>query len=97
MERNKIKMKYLLGIWKDLPEYPTEEDVIYELNSYLVKDGRPDGEFTEQTFNSFLPADWKKSKYGELIESLIKKGNLEKTEKTSGGKEWYKIINNPHY
>ena len=43
MEKNKLKMKYLLGIWKDLPEYPTKEDVIYELNSYLIKDGRPDG------------------------------------------------------
>ena len=97
MERNKLKMKYLLGVWKDLPGYPKEEDLIYELNSYLVKDGRPDGEFTEQTFNSFLPSDWKKNDHGKIIESLIERGEIEKTEKTSGGKEWYKITNNPHY
>ena len=64
MEKNKLKMKYLLGIWKDLPGYPTEEDVLYELNSYLVKDGRPDGEFSEHTFNSFLPEGWKEEAYG---------------------------------
>lgn len=97
MERNKLKMKYLLGVWKDLPGYPKEEDLIYELNSYLLKDGRPDGEFTEQTFNSFLPSDWKKSRHGEIIKDLIERGEIEKTEKTSGSKEWYKIANNPHY
>ena len=97
MEKNKLKMKYLLGIWKDLPGYPTEEDVLYELNSYLVKDGRPDGEFSEQTFNSFLPEGWKEEAYGELIDQMFEKGTIEKTEKTSAGKVWYKIPNNPHY
>jgi hypothetical protein len=97
MEKNKLKMKYLLGVWKDLPEYPIEEDLIYEINSYLLKDGRPDGEFTDQTFNSFFPKGWKKTRHGELMDGLIEKGEIEKTEKTTGGKEWYKIVNNPHY
>ena len=68
MEKNKLKLKYLLGIWRDLPEYPTKEDIIYELNSYLIKDGRPDGEFSEQTFNSFLNAGWEKTSQGDLIQ-----------------------------
>jgi hypothetical protein len=97
MERNKLKIKYLLGIWKDLPEYPTEEDVIYELNSYLLKDGRPDGDFSDQTFNSFLPEKWEKEKFGEIVRELIIKGIFEKSEKTLGNKNWYKIKNNPHY
>jgi len=41
MDKNKLKMKYHMGIWKELPAYPTEEDVVFELNSYLVRDGRP--------------------------------------------------------
>jgi hypothetical protein len=97
MERDKLKIKYLLGIWKDLPEYPTEEDVIYELNSYLLKDGRPDGDFSDQTFNSFLPEKWEKEKFGEIVRELIIKGIFEKSEKTLGNKNWYKIKNNPHY
>ncbi len=90
-------MKYLLGVWKDLPEYPTKEDVIYELNSYLIKDGRPDGDFSDQTFNSFLSPDWKESRTGELIKELIETGIFEKSEKTLGNKNWYKIKENPHY
>jgi len=97
MERDKLKIKYLLGIWKDLPEYPTEEDVIYELNSYLLKDGRPDGDFSDQTFNSFLPEKWEKAKFGEIVRELIDKGIFEKSEKTLGNKNWYKIKDNPHY
>jgi len=97
MEKNKLKMKYLLGIWKELPEYPTREDVIYELNFYLVKDGRPDGEFSDQTFNSFLPLDWEETKHGELVKELIETDIFEKSEKTLGNKNWYKIKENPHY
>lgn len=97
MERNKLKIKYLLGIWKDLPEYPTEEDLIYELNSYLLKDGRPDGDFSDQTFNSFLPEKWEKGKFGELVKHSISKGIFEKSEKTLGNKNWYRIKDNPHY
>jgi len=97
MEKSKLKMKYLLGIWKDLPEYPTKEDVIYELNSYLIKDGRPDGEFSDQTFNSFLPLGWEENKFGEAVNELIETEIFEKTEKTLGNKNWYKIKDNPHY
>ena len=56
-----------MGIWKDLPAYPTPEDVIFELNSYLVRDGRPQGDFSEQTFNSFFPTGWEKNKHGEIV------------------------------
>lgn len=90
-------MKYLLGIWKDLPEYPTQEDIIYELNAYLVKDGRPDGDFSDQTFNSFLSPGWSKTKHGEIIKNLIETQVFEKIEKSVGNKNWYKIKNNPHY
>jgi hypothetical protein len=97
MEKSKLKMKYLLGIWRDLPEYPTKEDVIYELNSYLIKDGRPDGEFSDQTFNSFLPENWESEKFGDAVKELIETEIFEKTEKTLGNKNWYKIKDNPHY
>lgn len=97
MEKGKIKIKYLLGIWKDLPDYPTKEDIIYELNSYLIKDGRPDGEFSDQTFNSFLPIGWEETGQGEIVRELIESEIFEKIEKTTGNKNWYKIKDNPHY
>jgi len=86
-----------LGIWRDLQEYPTKEDIIYELNFYLVKDGRPDGEFSDQTFNSFLPQGWEEQKHGDLVRELIESEVFEKIEKNTGNKNWYKIKDNPHY
>jgi len=43
MNRGRIKFKYLLSVWKTMPDYPTQEDVVYELSLYLIKDGRPNG------------------------------------------------------
>jgi len=97
MNKNKIKMKYLLGIWKDLPEYPTKEDIIYELNSYLIKEGYPDGVFSKEIFNNFLPKDWEKDKFGELINELFETGVFEKSKKSTKNKDLYKIKDNPHY
>lgn len=98
MDYKKLKMKYHLGIWKDLADYPTSEDLIYELNTYLIRDGRPNGEFSEQIFNSFLPKDWENGKYNELIKELIANGTFqEQSKEGKGSRKWYKIINNPHY
>lgn len=86
-----------MGIWKDLPDYPCAEDIIFELNAYLVKDGRPDGEFSEQTFNSFLPSNWKKGKHGEIVKELLDKEIFQKQKGKEGNKIMYKIKDNPHY
>ena len=86
-----------MGIWKELSSYPTEEDVIFELNNYLVRDGRPQGEFSEQTFNSFLGSGWEDRKHGEIISSLIERGIFEKQKTKGAGKIVYKIKDNPHY
>ena len=86
-----------MGIWKELPSYPTEEDIIFELNNYLVRDGRPEGEFSEQTFNSFFPSGWEKNKPGELVQSLIERGVFEKKKAKQSTKTVYKIKDNPHY
>lgn len=94
MESKKTKFKYLLGLWKSLPEYPTREDVVYELSSYLVKDGRSGGDFTVQTFNSVFGLNWKKSKHGELIDEMINDGTFDESDKTSGTKKWYRIKDN---
>jgi len=97
MDKNKLKMKYHMGIWKELPAYPTEEDVIFELNSYLVRDGRPQGEFSMQTFNSFLPTGWEEGNFGSLVKFLVENGRFEEQKKKQSGKTVYKIKDNPHY
>lgn len=78
MNNNKIKMKYLLGIWKSLPDYPTKEDVIYELNFHLNKKGITNGIFSENIFNYFLPPNWKETKFNEIIKELFQSNIIEK-------------------
>jgi len=85
-----------MNLWKTLPEYPTKEDVIYELSVYLAKDGRPNGEFTTQTFNSAFGSDWSKSKHSGVIENMISDGDFQKTG-THGDKIKYKLKVTPRY
>jgi len=96
MNSQKLKMKYHLGVWKELPDYPTAEDLIYELNIFLSRDGRPNGDFSEQTFNAFLPKGWEEMKYSSLIQNMIQEGTFLELQKESS-KKWYKIQNNPHF
>lgn len=97
MERNKIKFKYLMGVWKNLPDYPTKEDVIYELSVYLVKDGRPNGEFTLQTFNSVFGQGWAKTKHGEVVKQLIEDGSFRIHNPEDPKKSKYSLAETPNY
>ena len=77
MQKNKLKFKYLMNLWKSLPNYPTQEDVIYELCVYLEKDGRPNGEFTQQTFNSVWGNSWTETKHFAVVQRMIDQGIFE--------------------
>jgi hypothetical protein len=97
MDKNKIPFRYLMNLWRVMPDYPTERDVIYELSVYLLKDGRPNGEFSLQTFNSAFGQDWEKSNHKLVIEEMISNGSFVETPKSVAGKKWYKIKKNPFY
>ena len=88
-----------MNLWKVLPGYPTTDDFIYELNVYLVKDGRPNGSFSEQTLTSAFGKGWEETKIKDAFETLIKNGSLIEDTTKSGKqqKTWYKIKDNPYY
>lgn len=90
MNRNKIKLKYVLNLWKSLPGYPTKEDVLYEIKSFLVRDSRP-GEFSHQTLNAVFGSKWEKTEYGRIVNELIEDGSIEETKKISASKKWYTL------
>jgi len=62
-----------------------------------MKDGRPNGDFSEQTFNSIFGKSWGSEKTGSVISSMIQSGTIEETEKKTGNKKWYRIKENPYY
>jgi hypothetical protein len=86
-----------MNLWRTMPNYPTKEDAIYELSVYLVKDGRPNGSFSEQTLKAPFGSDWESTKYKRIIDEMIETGELEVDVKKVSSKTWYKIKNNPYY
>lgn len=88
-----------MNLWKVLPNYPTQDDFIYELNVYLVKDGRPNGSFSEQTLTSAFGKGWEETKLKSIFETLVRNGSLieDSTKSSSKQKSWYKIKDNPYY
>jgi hypothetical protein len=97
MEKNKTKFKYLMGIWKTLPDYPTKEDVIFELSVYLLKDGRPNGDFTLQTLNSAFGQGWAKTKHGEIVKQLIEDGSFIAQNPEDPKKSKFNLRDKPDY
>ena len=89
MNKQRIKFKYLMGLWKSLPTYPSKEDLEYEISIYLLKEGRNSSEFSIQTLNSVYGSKWESLPQGELIKSLIEKGEIRETKKSTPSKKWY--------
>jgi len=73
-----------------MPDYPTKEDVIYELNVYLTKDGRPNGSFSLQTLKAPFGPNWEETKFKQIVDEMIKTGEFEVDTKKVSPKVWYK-------
>jgi hypothetical protein len=89
MNKQKIKFKYLMGLWKSLPSYPTKEDVKYEISIFLLKEGRSNSEFSSQTLNSVYGSKWDTLPQGQVIKSMIESGEISETKKSTPSKKWY--------
>lgn len=91
---NNLKLKYVIGAWKDLPGYPTAEDTLYEL--YEKFDGN---RFSELSMNYlWLDSDnkpfWKGTQVEKNFETLIKSGAIDQST-SNNDKIWYKINKHP--
>ena len=86
-----------MGVWKNLSNYPSKEDIVYEISLYLLKDKRPNGEFSSQTLNSIFGSKWEGESHGQVIKKMIADGDFIETKKITASKIWYKINNNPYY
>ena len=78
-----------MGLWKSLPTYPTKEDLEHEISIYLLKEGKPNLEFSTQNLNSIYGSKWESSPHGELIKNLIEKGEIKETKKSTPSRKWY--------
>ena len=88
-------IKYILGIEKDLPGYPTGFDIVY--NEVRMCERSPDrfkGSFTLHALKTYR---FPETEQPHLLESLKDLKNLGLLEQTNNeeGKEAYKILINP--
>jgi hypothetical protein len=93
MTQENIPVKYTMNIWKSLPVYPTKNDVLFEIYSYLFKNSKT--EFSEQTLNAIWFDDkgsgnWKGTKY-EYFFVELQKDSVFKEIKNVNGKSWLVI------
>jgi hypothetical protein len=93
MDKNKLKIKYVLKIQKMLPSYPSREDILFEIYSYILKDGKV--EFSDVTMNYIWQdlegqPNWKNTDIEERFKELIRDNYIVEVKKTAE-KMWYKL------
>jgi transcription initiation factor IIE alpha subunit len=88
---NKVKIKHVLGIAKDLPGYPDEHDLLF----HIIKEvgSRKDPSFTDVQLASQLGED--RERIRTLLTSLSSQGYI-KIGKVSEEKMIVKVDNNPY-
>jgi len=89
-----LKLKYSIGAWKDLPDYPTAEDTLYELYEKFENN-----RFSELSMNYlWLDQDnkpfWKGTVVEENFNRLQAQGFIE-VSTGNNEKSWFKIIKHP--
>jgi hypothetical protein len=89
----KIKLKYILGIHKDLPGYPAGEDILYfVIKRHYEKDGSDDITFTD----NFIIKKLGQEHLDTIVESLnklVNDGYLAITRETKDSTTYKVLIN----
>lgn len=89
----KIKLKYILGIHKDLPGYPSGEDILY----YIIKRHYEKESGDTITFTDNFATKKLGHEYAETIsaslDQLVTDGYIEITRETKDSKTYKILIN----
>lgn len=95
INEDSLPIKYILGIEKDLPGYPTGFDVLHKQVDLCVRmPDRYKGSFTLHALKTYWFPDTEEDHLITSIDELIKLGLVEQTN-NSEGKFAYKILQNP--
>lgn len=95
INEDSLHIKYILGIEKDLPGYPTGFDVLHKQVDLCVRmPDRYKGSFTLHALKTYWFPEADEDHLLNSIDELIKLGLVEQTNDTEG-KFAYKILQNP--
>lgn len=95
LNKDKLPIKYILGIEKDLSDYPTALDVLQaEVKLCNRNPDRYKGSFTYHALKTYRFPD---SDHNKILESALELVTLGLVEQTNSepGKEAFKILVNP--
>lgn len=95
INEDKLPIKYILGIEKDLETYPDPLDVLHHVVDLACRNpDRYKGTFTKHACKTYWFKDVDETKLTESINQLTQMGYIIETNDTPG-KEAYKIMINP--
>ena len=95
INKDNLPIKYILGIEKDLPDYPTALDVLQaEVKLCNRNPERYKGSFTFHALKTYRFPESEPNKVLESAKELVTLGLCEQTNEEPG-KEAFKIIKNP--
>ena len=95
INEDSLPIKYILGIEKDLPGYPTGFDVLHKQVDLCIRmPDRYKGSFTLHALKTYWFPDTEEEHLLNSIDELINLGLVEQTNNTEG-KFAYKILQNP--
>tara|TARA_Y100000389_G_scaffold152329_1_gene152277 strand:+ start:795 stop:1094 length:300 start_codon:yes stop_codon:yes gene_type:complete len=95
INQDKLPIKYILGIEKDLPDYPSAFDILLaEIKLCVRMPDRHKGNFTLHALKTYRFPETSEDHLLNSIEDLIKL-DLVETANTVEGKESWKIKENP--
>jgi hypothetical protein len=95
INKDKLKVKYVIGSYTVLPRYPDAGDVFYEFfTNYCSRKGDRRIKFTTSSMEKKWPT-MSKERMGEIAEYLIDHNLIEEVSKTPSYST-YRIISNPY-
>jgi len=93
IDESKLKVKYVLGNYIHLSDFPTTEDVSYLIIDWLrLNNSLTDTEFSDNTLRNQYEIN--KDIFDEKLKELEKKGIIE-IQKELKTRNVYKLIKNP--
>jgi formyltetrahydrofolate hydrolase len=93
IDSNNLEVKYIIGNFRDLRDFPTKHDIAYILIQWMIlNEKNPDDSFSDNIIIKQVGKSFDELK--EAIDELIDDGVLEHVKDTNT-KSIYKIIKNP--
>ena len=89
-----MKIKYKYRVHNLLDTYPTEEDALFEITSFLQEKNRLEEEWSDSGIKPAFSKKLSEEEISKLLNSLVLQGFIS-TRSGAGKKSYFRILKNP--